>query len=60
MRALVVRQIAPLDHELHPLDLVDLLIPEPQASDTLIKVSACGFRHTEPDEIEGRPAQPRP
>jgi propanol-preferring alcohol dehydrogenase len=56
---MVIRQIASLDELQHPLELVDLPVPQPKAADILIKVSACGVCHTELDEIEGRAAPPR-
>jgi propanol-preferring alcohol dehydrogenase len=56
---MAIRQLAPLDEVQHPLELVDLPVPAPQAADILIKVSACGVCHTELDEIEGRAAPPR-
>lgn len=59
MKAMVIRQIAPIDEVEHPLTLVDVPVPEPGRDEILIKVSACGVCHTEIDEIEGRTAPPR-
>ena len=59
MKAMILRQVAPIDEAAQPLELADLPIPEPKAAEVLIKVSACGVCHTELDEIEGRTAPPR-
>lgn len=59
MRAMIIRQLAPLDERPHPLELVVLPVPEPEDDEILVKVSACGVCHTELDEIEGRAAPPR-
>jgi len=52
MKAQLLTQIAPVEQR--PLQLVELPVPEPQAAEILIKVTACGVCHTELDEIEGR------
>ena len=59
MRAMLLRRIGALHEVQNPLELVDLPVPEPQAGDILMRVSACGVCHTELDEIEGRAAPPR-
>ena len=59
MKAMILRQVAPIDEVEHPLELVDLPVPKPGDAEVLIKVSACGVCHTELDEIEGRAAPPR-
>lgn len=59
MKAMVLTNLAPMDHEPAPLDRVELAVPEPRAGEILIRVSACGVCHTELDEIEGRTAPPR-
>jgi len=52
MKAQLLTRIAPVEQR--PLQLVELPVPEPQATEMLIKVAACGVCHTELDEIEGR------
>lgn len=52
MKAQILKRIAPVEER--PLELVEMPIPEPEAKEILVKVSACGVCHTELDEIEGR------
>jgi propanol-preferring alcohol dehydrogenase len=52
MKAMVLDQISAIENG--PLQFVDLPIPNPNAKEILVKVSACGICHTELDEIEGR------
>src|SRR5512134_3660565 len=59
MRAMVISRIVSLDDDQAPLDLVDIPIPEPNAGEIRLKVSACGVCHTELDEIEGRTPPPK-
>ena len=59
MRAMSLRQIASMDDNPEPLQLVDLPVPVPAEREILIRVSACGVCHTELDEIEGRTPPPR-
>ncbi len=59
MRAMVLERIAPLSEGKPPLRLTDVPVPDPQAGEVRVKVSACGVCHTELDEIEGRAAPPR-
>ena len=59
MKAMVIDRILSLKEEDSPLRAVDLPLPEPQAGEIRIKVSACGVCHTELDEIEGRTPPPR-
>ncbi len=59
MRAMILKQLGPLDGSRLPLELVEFPRPEPQAGEVLIKVSCCGVCHTELDEIEGRTPPPR-
>lgn len=40
--------------ESHPLELMDLPVPEPKSNEVRLRVTACGVCHTELDEIEGR------
>jgi len=58
MKAMLLTQVVSLSETDEPLQLVDLPIPEPNATEILLKVSACGVCHTELDEIEGRTAPP--
>jgi len=58
MKAMVINRILPLTDQEEPLATVELPVPEPQAGEIRIKVSACGVCHTELDEIEGRTAPP--
>ncbi len=54
MRAMVIHRTVSLEEDCHPLQLVELPIPEPGAGEVLVRVHACGVCHTELDEIEGR------
>jgi len=54
MKAILLRETAPLAQNPTPLSLVDLPEPKINAGEVLIRVSACGVCHTELDEIEGR------
>src|SRR6266849_3953744 len=54
MKAMLMREIAPLTKNPGPLAFVDIGDPKPNAGEVLIRVSACGVCHTELDEIEGR------
>lgn len=54
MKAMILNRVSDLTVNEHPLDLVDIPIPEPEANEVLIKISVCGVCHTELDEIEGR------
>ncbi len=54
MKAWVLKQSYNLGTESHPLELVDLPVPRPEAHEIRLRVSCCGVCHTELDEIEGR------
>jgi len=54
MRAMLLREIAPIAKNPKPLSLDDVPEPKPNADEVLIRVSVCGVCHTELDEIEGR------
>ncbi len=54
MKAAVIENITDIKKNKQPLTIVDLPVPEIQAGEILIKVSACGVCHTDLDEIEGR------
>ncbi len=56
MKAMILKKAAPIEEK--PLDLEDLLIPQPDPKQIRVKISTCGICHTELDEIEGR-LQPR-
>lgn len=57
MRAMVLKRLAQRG-ESHPLELMDLPVPEPKRDEVRLRVTACGVCHTELDEIEGR-TEPR-
>ena len=59
MKAMVIDRVVSLQEQETPLAMVELAVPEPEAGEIRIKVSACGVCHTELDEIEGRTAPPR-
>ncbi|MGA7193426.1 MAG: zinc-dependent alcohol dehydrogenase family protein [Anaerolineales bacterium] len=54
MKAMLLREIAPIAKNPKPLTFEDVPEPKPNADEVLIRVSACGVCHTELDEIEGR------
>ena len=54
MKATIITRIANLVENFMPLTLTELPIPQPRDHQLLLAVSACGVRHTERDEIEGR------
>jgi propanol-preferring alcohol dehydrogenase len=54
MKAMLLREIAPIAKNPKPLLSEDVPEPKPNADEVLIRVSACGVCHTELDEIEGR------
>ena len=51
MKALQLKQFAPI--ETNPLELVDLLIPEPAPDQILIRNLVCGVCHTDLHTVEG-------
>ena len=57
MKAIVLQRLCSLEQNQVPLELMNLPDPVPLESVILLKVSACGVRHTELDEIEGRSPQ---
>ncbi len=54
MKAMLLREIAPLAKNPKPLSFEDVPEPKLNANEVLIRVSVCGVCHTELDEIEGR------
>lgn len=58
MKAMVLRQIAPVAQNSKPLKMTDMPAPVPGAGELLVEVSVCGVCHTELDEIEGRTPPP--
>jgi len=58
MKAQILKKIVKLEENPEPLEMVDLPIPQPNAKEILVRISACGVCHTEIDEIEGR-CQPK-
>ena len=51
---MVLNGVSHFEHNITPLRLVEIPVPEPKEGELLIKVKACGVCHTELDEIEGR------
>jgi alcohol dehydrogenase, propanol-preferring len=54
VKAMLLRETAPLAQNSNPLSLTELAEPEIDDGEVLIRVRACGVCHTELDEIEGR------
>ncbi|MEM8817218.1 MAG: alcohol dehydrogenase catalytic domain-containing protein [Pseudomonadota bacterium] len=59
MQAMLLERISSVAGNDTPLRAVDMPVPEPGPHEVLIAISACGVRHTELDEIEGRSEPPR-
>jgi alcohol dehydrogenase, propanol-preferring len=59
MKAMLLREITSLAHNLNPLSLQTIPEPKIGRGEVLIRVTACGVCHTELDEIEGRTPPPR-
>jgi len=59
MKAMLLRELAPLAKNPKPLALDDVPELKPNTDEVLIRVSVCGVCHTELDEIEGRTPPPR-
>ena len=59
MRAMILKDLGPVNDRSTPLASADWPDPTPAAGEILIRVSACGVCHTELDEIEGRMPPPR-
>ncbi len=57
MRAMRLRKPAPIEY--HPLELVELPIPEPGPGQLLLKVRACGVCHTDLHIVLGEIHPPR-
>jgi propanol-preferring alcohol dehydrogenase len=58
VQAQILNRLVNLADNPQPLALTTLPDPVPQASEILVKVTACGVCHTELDEIEGRTPPP--
>jgi propanol-preferring alcohol dehydrogenase len=58
--AMVLKTTAAIAENKTSLEYMERSGPEPRAGEVLIKVSACGVCHAEPDEIEGRTPPPVP
>jgi propanol-preferring alcohol dehydrogenase len=54
MKAMLLRETAPLAQNPNPLSLEVLPKPKIDSGEALIRITACGVCHTELDEIEGR------
>jgi propanol-preferring alcohol dehydrogenase len=59
MKAMLLREIAPLKQNETPLSLADIANPEIGEGEVLLRVTRCGVCHTELDEIEGRTPPPQ-
>jgi propanol-preferring alcohol dehydrogenase len=59
MKAMLLREIAPIAKNPSPLSLADLPEPGVNEGEVLLRVTRCGVCHTELDEIEGRTSPPR-
>ncbi|MCG6860617.1 MAG: zinc-dependent alcohol dehydrogenase family protein [Chromatiaceae bacterium] len=59
VKAMVINRILSVRDQETPLAAVELSVPEPEAGEIRVKISACGVCHTELDEIEGRTPPPR-
>ncbi|MFN8381423.1 MAG: zinc-dependent alcohol dehydrogenase family protein [Anaerolineales bacterium] len=59
MKAMLLREIAPISQNPNPLSYEDVPEPNIDPGEVLIRVMACGVCHTELDEIEGRMRPPR-
>ena len=54
MKAMLLREIAPIANNPKPLNFEEVPDLKPKTNEVLIRVLACGVCHTELDEIEGR------
>ena len=54
MKGMVLNGISHFEHNIRPLHLAEIPVPEPKEGELLIRVKACGVCHTDLDEIEGR------
>ncbi len=54
MKAMLLKQVAPVLEGSQPLELATVADPRPKPGEVLIQISASGVCHTELDEIEGR------
>ena len=59
MKAMLLREIAPLKNNPNPLSLEEIAEPKLDEGEVLIRVTRCGVCHTELDEIEGRTPPPQ-
>jgi propanol-preferring alcohol dehydrogenase len=58
MKAMLLKQLAPMRQAAMPLSLADIARPAPARDEVLIRINVCGVCHTELDEIEGRTPPP--
>lgn len=58
MKAMILKELASLQENPTPLELVEMPEPVPEEGQILLRVSTCGVCHTELDEIEGRTPPP--
>jgi propanol-preferring alcohol dehydrogenase len=59
MKAMMLRNVAPIAEGAAPLEYAEIPEPVPGEKEILVRVSVCGVCHTELDEIEGRTPPPR-
>ena len=59
MKAMILNRIVNLKENRRPLEMVEMLTPQPKKDELLVQVTACGVCHTELDEIEGRTPPPQ-
>ena len=52
MKTMILKRISLVEKK--PLEMADLLVPQPNSKEILVEVLTCGVSHTELDEIEGR------
>jgi alcohol dehydrogenase, propanol-preferring len=59
MKAMLLREVAPLRQNETPLSFTDISEPQISEGEVLLRVTSCGVCHTELDEIEGRTPPPQ-
>lgn len=52
MKAMILKRISLVEKK--PLEMADLLVPQPNSKEILVEVLTCGVSHPQLDEIEGR------
>jgi len=49
MKAMILKAVSPIEKK--PLRMINLLLPEPDSREILIRILVCGVCHTKLDEI---------